>query len=38
LIDLHNIDFIEVVDDEKAALDVLLGAEATADLMSRYAE
>ena len=38
LIDLHNTDFIEVVDDEKAALDVLLGAEATADLMSRYAE
>jgi len=38
LIDLHNTDFIEVVDDEKTALDVLLGAEATADLMSRYAE
>ena len=38
LIDLHNTDFIEVVDDEKAALDVLLGGEATADLMSRYAE
>ena len=36
LIDLHNTDFIEVVDDEKAALDVLLGAEAVADLMSRY--
>ena len=38
LIDLHNTDFIEVVDDEKAALDILLGAEAAADLMSRYAE
>ena len=38
LIDLHNTDFIEVVDDDKAALDVLLGAEATADLMRRYAE
>jgi len=36
LIDLHNTDFIEVVDDEKAALGVLLGAEAAADLMSRY--
>ena len=36
LIDLHNTDFIEVVDDEKAALDVLLGAEAAVDLMSRY--
>ena len=36
LIDLHNTDFIEVVDDEKAALDVLLGAEAAADLMGRY--
>ena len=38
LIDLHNTDFIEVVDDEKAALDVLLGAEAAADLMGRYRE
>ena len=38
LIDLHNTDFIEVVDDEKAALDVLLGAEAAADLMGRYPE
>lgn len=36
LIDLHNTDFIEVVDDEKAALDVLLGAEAAADLMGRH--
>ena len=36
LIDLHNTDFIEVVDDEKAALHVLLGAEAAVDLMSRY--
>ena len=36
LIDLHNTDFIEVVDDEKAALGVLLGAEAAADLMDRY--
>jgi len=36
LIDLHNTDFIEVVDDEKAALGVLLGAEAAADLMGRY--
>ena len=36
LIDLHNTDFIEVVDEEKAALGVLLGAEAAADLMSRY--
>tara|TARA_B100001059_G_scaffold83362_1_gene81438 strand:- start:782 stop:1447 length:666 start_codon:yes stop_codon:yes gene_type:complete len=35
LIDLHNTDFIEVVDDEKAALGVLLGAEAAADLMGR---
>ena len=35
LIDLHNTDFIEVVDDEKAALGVLLGAEAAADLMCR---
>jgi hypothetical protein len=26
------------VNDEKAALELLLGAEATADLMSRYAE
>ena len=38
LIDLHNTDFIEVVDDEKAALDVLLGAEAAASLMGRYPE
>jgi len=38
LIDLHNTDFIEVVDDEKAALDVLLGAEAAVDLMGRYPE
>ena len=38
LIDLHNTDFIEVVDSEKAALDVLLGVEAAADLMSRYLE
>jgi len=38
LIDLHNTDFIEVVDNEKAALDVLLGVEAAADLMSRYLE
>ena len=38
LIDLHNTDFIEVVDDEKAALDVLLGADAAADLMGRYPE
>ena len=38
LIDLHNTDFIEVVDDEKAALGVLLGAEAAADLMSRHPE
>ena len=38
LIDLHNTDFIEVVDDEKAALDVLLGVEAAADLMGRYPE
>ena len=38
LIDLHNTDFIEVVDDEKAALDVLLGAEAAANLMGRYPE
>ena len=36
LIDLHNTDFIEVVDDEKAALGVLLGAEAAADLMGRH--
>ena len=36
LIDLHNTDFIEVVDDEKAALDVLLGVEAAADLIGRY--
>ena len=36
LIDLHNTDFIEVVEDEKAALGVLLGAEAAADLMGRY--
>jgi len=36
LIDLRNTDFIEVVDDEKAALGVLLGAEAAADLMDRY--
>ena len=36
LIDLHNTDFIEVVDDEKTALDVLLGAEAAADLMGRH--
>ena len=36
LIYLHNTDFIEVVDDEKAALGVLLGAEAAADLMGRY--
>ena len=36
LIDLHNTDFIEVVDDEKAALGVLLGAEAAADLLGRY--
>ena len=36
LIDLRNTDFIEVVDDEKAALGVLLGAEAAADLMGRY--
>ena len=36
LIDLHNTDFIEMVDDEKAALGVLLGAEAAADLMGRY--
>ena len=38
LIDLHNTDFIEVVDNEKAALDVLLGVEAAADLMSRHLE
>ena len=38
LIDLHNTDFIEVVDNEKAALNVLLGVEAAADLMSRYLE
>ena len=38
LIDLHNTDFIELVDDEKAALDVLLGAEVSADLMSQYPE
>ena len=38
LIDLHNTDFIEVVDDEKAALGVLLGAEAAADLMGRYSD
>ena len=38
LIDLHNTDFIEVVDDEKAALGVLLGAEAAADLMGRHPE
>ena len=38
LIDLHNTDFIEVVDDEKAALAVLLGADAAADLMGRYPE
>ena len=36
LIDLHNTDFIEVVDYEKAALDVLLGVEAAADLIGRY--
>ena len=36
LIDLCNTDFIEVVDDEKAALSVLLGADAAADLMGRY--
>ena len=36
LIDLNNTDFIEVVDDEKAALDVLLGTEAAVDLMGRY--
>ena len=38
LIDLHNTDFIEVVDDEKAALGVLLGAEAAAELMGRHPE
>ena len=38
LIDLHNTDFIELVDDEKAALGVLLGAEAAADLMGRHPE
>ena len=38
LIDLHNTDFIEVVDDEKAALAVLLGAEGAGDLMGRYSE
>ena len=38
LIDLHNTDFIEVVEDEKAALGVLLGAEAAADLMGRHPE
>ena len=38
LIDLHKTDFIEVVDDEKAALGVLLGAEAAADLMGRHPE
>ena len=38
LIDLQNTDFIKVVDNEKAALDVLLGVEAAADLMSRYLE
>ena len=38
LIDLQNTDFIKVVDNEKAALDVLLGAEAATDLMSRYLE
>ena len=38
LIDLHNTDFIEVVDNEKAALGVLLGVEAAADLMNRYLE
>ena len=38
LIDLHNTDFIEVVDDEKAALGLLLGAEAAADLMGRHPE
>ena len=38
LIDLHNTDFIEVVDDEKAALAVLLGTEVAADLLGRYTE
>lgn len=38
LIDLQNTDFIKVVDNEKAALDVLLGVEAATDLMSRYLE
>ena len=38
LIDLHNTDFIEVVDDEEAALGALLGAEAAASLMGRYPE
>ena len=34
LIDLQNTDFIKVVDNEKAALDVLLGVEAATELMS----
>ena len=38
LLDLHNTDFIEVVDDEKAALAVLLGTEVAADLLGRYTE
>ncbi len=38
LIDLHNTDFIQVVDDERAALDALLGEDAATTLVSQYAE
>ena len=38
LIDLHNTDFIEVADDEYAALEMLLGKQAATELVNGYPE
>ncbi len=37
LIDADKTDFIHVVDDERSALDILLGADAAAELVDRFA-
>ena len=38
LIDADRMDFIRVVDDERAALEVLLGEHEAADLLSQYGD
>jgi len=37
LIDADKTDFIHVADDERSALDILLGADVTAELVNRFA-